>query len=152
MSLPGRTRVPALSTNHVATGLPVDAVLSAGLVGVGSLSTTIGPPGVEAAVVGALGAGGTGACSQYTEGALGKVGAGISNRGGQSTGGRNSGGDDSCERDHFECLVCKVGLETKGDVGLEVWLRERMTVVRNCWTATQSTLIQVVRVDLTPMA
>jgi hypothetical protein len=34
---------------------------------------------------------------------------------------------------------------------LEVWLRERMTVVRNCWTAIQSTLIQAVRVDLPPM-
>ena len=107
-SLPGRTRVPALSTNHVTTSLPVDAVLAASLVGVGSLSATIGPPGVEAAVVGALGAGGTGTCSQYTEGALGKVGAGISNRGGQSTGGRNSGGDDSGERDHFECLVVRL--------------------------------------------
>jgi hypothetical protein len=98
--LPRGTSLPALTTNKVAARLPVDAVLALGTVGVGSLGTVVGPPGVVAAVVHASGGG-----SSTTGGELsGGAGSQIGGRGGEGAGGSHSGGDDGGEGDHFEVL------------------------------------------------
>ena len=102
--IPCGTRVPALSTDKVTASLPGDAVAATGTVGVGSLSATVSPPAVVAAVVGTSGGRSAGTCSQCTERASSKVG----NRSSQSTGSRNSGGEDGCERDHFEDMSWKL--------------------------------------------
>jgi hypothetical protein len=94
------TSLPALATNSVAARLPADAVLALGTVGVGSLGTVVGPPGVVAAVVHAGGGG-----SSTTGGELsGGAGSQIGGRGGEGAGGSHSGGDDGGEGDHFEVL------------------------------------------------
>jgi hypothetical protein len=59
--LPASTRVPALATDEVASVAPVHSVTAAGSVGVGDISSTIGPERVEVAVVGSLGVGSDGA-------------------------------------------------------------------------------------------
>jgi len=47
VDIPGRSRVPSLSTDEVATASPVDAVASASTVGVGDAGATISPPRVD---------------------------------------------------------------------------------------------------------
>jgi 6,7-dimethyl-8-ribityllumazine synthase len=47
IGLPGRSRVPSLSTDKVATTSPVDAVATTGTVGVGDTGATISPPRVD---------------------------------------------------------------------------------------------------------
>jgi hypothetical protein len=54
---PASAWVPALATDKVASVLPGDAVATSLTVGVGGVSSTVGPPGVEVAVVGSLSAG-----------------------------------------------------------------------------------------------
>jgi hypothetical protein len=98
--IPRSTGLPALATDKVAAGLPVDAVLALGTVGVGSLGTVVGPPGVVAAVVHAGGGG-----SSTTGGELsGRAGSKVGGGGGERTGGSNSRGDDGGERNHFEVI------------------------------------------------
>lgn len=58
--LPASTRVPALATNEVASVAPVDSVTAAGSVGVGDISTAVGPERVEVTVVVSLGVGSNG--------------------------------------------------------------------------------------------
>ena len=50
---PSSTRVPALATNKVASVFPGHLVPAAGTHGVGGLAASVGPPGVEVAVMGA---------------------------------------------------------------------------------------------------
>lgn len=58
--LPASTRVPALATNKVAGVLPGHRVATALAHGVGDISATVRPPGVEVAVVVTLGVGSDG--------------------------------------------------------------------------------------------
>lgn len=58
--LPASTGVPALATDEVASIAPVDSVTAAGSVGVGDISTAIGPERVEVTVVVSLGVGSDG--------------------------------------------------------------------------------------------
>jgi hypothetical protein len=121
MNVPCGTRVPALSSNEVTAGLPAYAVAAASAVGVGSLGATIGPPAVKAAVVGTLGRGSASTCSKSSQRASSKVG----DWGSESTGSRNGSSEDGCEGNHFS--GCDIGVVCR----IEVWVRERMTVVRN---------------------
>src|SRR5690554_6386124 len=59
--IPGSAGVPSLSTDQVTTAVPLDAVLSTGLVGVGDVRATITPTGVVETVVvtGGVGSSGT---------------------------------------------------------------------------------------------
>jgi hypothetical protein len=97
----GRSRVPSLSSNEVAARAPLDAVGSAGAVGVGSLGAIVGPPGVVAAVVGASGGGSALASNEVARRASSNVGGG----GGHGAGGSNGCGYDGGEGNHFECMV-----------------------------------------------
>jgi hypothetical protein len=54
---PASAGVPALATDKVAGVPPGDGVAAALQVGVGGVSSTVSPPGVEVAVVGSLSAG-----------------------------------------------------------------------------------------------
>ena len=58
--LPASTGVPALATNEVASVAPVHGVTTAGSVGVGDISTAIGPERVEVTVVVSLEVGSNG--------------------------------------------------------------------------------------------
>jgi hypothetical protein len=49
--VPAVARVPALATDKVASVSPVDGILAAGTHGVLDLAATVGPPGVEVAIV-----------------------------------------------------------------------------------------------------
>lgn len=58
--LPASAGVPALATDEVASVAPVHGVTTAGSVGVGDISTAIGPERVEVTVVVPLGVGSNG--------------------------------------------------------------------------------------------
>lgn len=98
-SLPGRSWVPSLSTDEVATAAPLDAVASSVAIGVGDLGATVGPPGVVASVVVASGRGSALTGNEVARRAGGQVSGGS----GHGAGGSNGCGNDGGEGDHFEC-------------------------------------------------
>jgi hypothetical protein len=94
----GRSGVPSLSSDEVATRAPGDAVGSSVAVGVGDLGATVSPPGVVATVVGAGGGGSALASNEVARRAGSNVGGG----GGHGASGSNGCGHDGGEGDHFE--------------------------------------------------
>lgn len=90
----GQTGLPALATDQVAAGSPRDGVFAASEVGVGGGGAVVGPPRVEEAVVGSLGAGGSRALVEG-EALLGRGGDGA---GDDEDDGKKRGKIDHCGR------------------------------------------------------
>ena len=106
--LPASAGVPALATDEVASVAPVHGVTTAGSVGVGDISTAIGPERVEVTVVVSLGVGSNGTLLDQSR-VVGIVALSEEVEGGS---------DDAGDRSQSE----KKGLDSDHDVGCElVW-------------------------------
>ena len=104
--LPASAGVPALATDEVASVAPVDSVAAAGSVGVGDISTAVGPERVEVTVVVSLGVGSNGTLLDQS-----RV-VGIVALSKEVEGSSNDAGDRSQSE--------KKGLDSDHDVGCEL--------------------------------
>jgi hypothetical protein len=110
---PTSAGVPALATDKVAGVPPGDGVAAALQVGVGGVSSAVGPPGVEVAVVGSLGAG-SGTLLDFLD--QSRV-VGITlvkevERGGEDAGDSRQGEEEGLDGNHGESwkrVCCSVG-------------------------------------------
>ena len=102
MYLPTSARVPALSTNKVASVLPLDRVATSLVQSELGIAAAIGPPRVEVAIVGTLGA--RGSCTLGKEGRVSIIdlfGQEVK-RGGQHRSSCHQGAEEGFERDHVD--------------------------------------------------
>jgi hypothetical protein len=110
--IPASTGVPALATNKVAGVPPVHGVPAALKVGVGSLAAAVGPPGVEVAIMVALGVARRLTSLQRSRVAI--VPLEEVKRSAESGSGRRRGKEERLERDH--------GCKWRGAAGEQVWI------------------------------
>jgi hypothetical protein len=102
VNLPASTRVPALSTNKVASILPRDRVATALAEGELGVTAAVGPPRVEVTIVCALSAGS--ACTLGEESRISVINL-LSEeveRSGQRSSSSQHGTEKRLERDHID--------------------------------------------------
>jgi hypothetical protein len=102
VNLPASTRVPALSSDKVASVLPRDRVATALTEGELGVTAAVGPPRVEVTVVGALSAGSTCTLGEESRVSVVNLLSEEVERGGQRSSSSQHGAEEGLERDHID--------------------------------------------------